>query len=78
MGVVKNFIDLTAKVDDGIVYCRDLSGSANRLKCYEAVGEEIATLRNDPKEREAACAAVAEAYRDACRSGARLPRGRPS
>jgi hypothetical protein len=78
VGVVKNFIDLTAKVDDGIAYCRDLSGSANRLKCYEAVGEEIATLRNDPKEREAACAEVAEAYRDACRSGARLPRGRPS
>ena len=78
VGVVKNFIDLTANVGDGIAYCRDLSGSANRLQCYEAVGEEIATLRNDPKEREAACAGVGEAYREACRSGARLPRGRPS
>lgn len=71
-GVVKNFIDLTAKVDDGIAYCRSVTGSANRLKCYEAVGEQIATLRHDMTQREAACAEVGEAYRGACRYGARL------
>jgi hypothetical protein len=72
VGVVKNFIDLTAKPDDGIAYCRDVPGSANRLQCYQAVGEEIATLRNDPRDREAACAVVAVPYRGACRQGAGL------
>jgi len=72
VGVVKNFIDLTARADDGIAYCRALTGSANRLKCYEAVGEEIATLHGDARGREAACAEVAAAYRGACRYGARL------
>lgn len=72
VGVVKNFIDLTAKPGDGIAYCRSVTGSPNRLKCYEAVGEQIATLRNDMTQREAACAEVPEMYRAACRSGARL------
>ena len=72
VGVVKNFIDLTARADDGIAYCRALTESANRLKCYEAVGEEIATLHGDARGREAACAEVSAAYRGACRYGARL------
>lgn len=77
VGVVKNLIDLTAKVDDGMSYCRAVTGSANRVKCYEAVGEQVATLRHDQTQREAACAPVAEAYRGACRYGARLPGARP-
>src|SRR5205823_14602947 len=77
VGVVKNFIDLTAKAEDGIGYCRAVPGSANRLKCYEAVGEQIATLRNDLGVREAACAEVATPYRDACRYGARLTSAPP-
>jgi len=77
-GVVKNFIDLTAKVEDGVAYCRSVTGAANRLKCYEAVGEQIGTLRNNMAEREAACATVAEVYRGACRYGARLVSARPS
>ena len=76
-GVVKNFIDLTANPDDGIAYCRSVGGGANGLTCYEAVGEEIATLRNDAKAREAACAGVVLAYRGACRYGARLTSQRP-
>jgi len=36
------------------------------------VGEQIATLRNNPTERAAACGPVAADYRDACRYGARL------
>jgi hypothetical protein len=71
-GVVKNFIDLTAKAEDGIAYCQSVKGEPNRLKCYEAVGEEIGTLRNEPTAREAGCAPVPEAYRRACRYGARL------
>lgn len=76
VGVVKNLIDLTARYEDGLAYCRAVSGSDNRIKCYEAVGEEIATLRQDRSQREAACAQVVEAYRGACRWGARLPGAR--
>ena len=72
IGVVKNFIDLTARPNDGIAYCRSVTGAANLRKCYEAVGEQIGTLRNNPTEREAACGPVAAPYRDACRYGARL------
>src|SRR2546429_237958 len=72
VGVVKNFSDLPARPDDGTAYCRALRGSTIRLKCYEAVGEEIATLHGDARGREAACAEVAPAYRGACRYGARL------
>jgi hypothetical protein len=77
VGVVKNFIDLTARPGDGIAYCRSVSGSGNRLACYEAVGEQIGTLRQDLTERAAACAEVAEEYRGACRYGARLTSTRP-
>ena len=73
VGVVKNFVDLTARPDDGIAYCRALTGTTSSVKCYEAVGEEIATLHGDRPGREAACAEVVEAYRGACRYGARLP-----
>ncbi len=72
VGVVKNFIDLTAKPADGIAYCRSVTGAANQRQCYEAVGEQIGTLRNQATEREAACGPVAADYRDACRYGARL------
>ena len=72
VGVVKNFIDLTAKPADGIAYCRSVTGAANRRQCYEAVGEQIGTLRNNATEREAACGPVVADYRDACRYGARL------
>jgi hypothetical protein len=76
-GVVKNFIDLTARVEDGVSYCRSVTGGANRLKCYEAVGEQVGTLRNGREDREAGCAGVATPYRDACRYGARLIAARP-
>jgi len=72
VGVVKNFIDLTAKPADGIAYCRSVTGAANQRQCYEAVGEQIGTLRSKATEREAACGPVAADYRDACRYGARL------
>jgi hypothetical protein len=78
VGVVKNFIDLTARYQDGVAYCRAVTGAANRTKCYEAVGEQIGTLRNDMTARAAACADVDEEYRAACRYGARLSAARPS
>jgi hypothetical protein len=55
-----------------------VTGSANLQECYKAVGEEIGTLRQDLRQREAACAEAPEGYRSACRYGARLPGARPN
>ena len=77
VGVVKNLIDLTARPDDGIRYCEVLQSPRNKLKCYEAVGEQIATLRNTSADREALCARTREDGRQACRFGAKVGAGRP-
>jgi hypothetical protein len=82
-GVVKNFIDVTAKSADGISFCKVVPGLANRLKCYQSVGEEIAVLRNSLDERAPLCDVITgdAAGRDACRYGAQLivdpPKGLP-
>jgi hypothetical protein len=77
VGVVKNFVDLNARADDGLAFCRKLSGEANKMKCYEAVGEEIGTLRNDPEPRRALCQPTEPAYLDACLFGARVRAAAP-
>jgi hypothetical protein len=71
-GLVKNFIDLNAKASDGISFCKYLNGGFNKLKCYQAVGEEIATLRNDEPSRRALCADSEADYLDVCLFGAGL------
>ena len=45
VGLVKNFIDVTSKAESGLNFCPQVPGQANRMKCYEAVGEEIWALR---------------------------------
>ncbi len=72
VGLVKNFIDLNARANDGLSFCRKLSGLSNKLKCYEAVGEEVGTLRNDSEGRRALCQPAEPAYLDACLFGARV------
>ncbi|MFN2433718.1 MAG: hypothetical protein ABR599_13065 [Gemmatimonadota bacterium] len=76
-GVVKNFVDLTARPDDGFAFCRAVPGEENRGKCYEAMGEQIAALASDPSEREALCRASQAEYVEACRYGARVQLVRP-
>src|SRR6185436_8613954 len=58
VGVVKNFIDVTARAEDGIAYCEHVPGEANKAMCYDAVGEQIATLKVRPDDRAALCAKV--------------------
>jgi hypothetical protein len=81
LGVVKNRIDVTAQAADGFAFCKDVPGEPNRLKCYEALGEEIGVLKNDLGDREAICSQSPAAYQDACRYGARVssvvPQGMP-
>lgn len=76
-GLVKNFVDLNAQASDGIALCKSLGGESNKLKCYEAVGEEIATLRNDAPSRQNLCVGSEQAYIEACLFGARVSGTQP-
>lgn len=76
VGVAKNLIDVTSHPADGIAYCRQISGDANRLKCFEAVGEQIGNLFADTERRRQACAPT-EAYAPACEFGAQVNFRRP-
>jgi hypothetical protein len=69
---VKNLVDLNARPDDGFSLCKELKGNNNKLKCYEAVGEQIATLRNDQQSRSAMCEHAEAGYTDVCLFGARV------
>lgn len=71
-GLVKSFVNMNAKADEGLTFCRTLTGEANKLKCYEAVGEQIGTLRNQPAERSALCEPAEPAFKNACLYGARV------
>jgi hypothetical protein len=77
VGVVKNIVDQTAKPEDGFSYCRDLTAPPNKLRCYEAVGHQIASLRAELPDRAALCRRAELAYRAACEYGAQVSRRRP-
>jgi hypothetical protein len=77
VGLVKNFVDLTAKTDTGFAFCRRVPGRANKLKCYEALGEEISVLTTETGRRAELCGQSEEEFEDACRYGARLSGQRP-
>jgi hypothetical protein len=78
VGLVKNFVDLTAKTEGGFAFCRGVPGAANRMKCYEALGEEIGVLESGAEGRTALCEQSEPEYRGACRYGARLTPERPA
>ncbi|MEO8576456.1 MAG: hypothetical protein ABI556_07145 [Gemmatimonadales bacterium] len=71
-GLVKSFINMNARAEDGTAFCRELKGEPNKLKCYEAVGEQIGTLRNENAQRRALCESSEAEYKDACLFGARV------
>ncbi|MFN2399200.1 MAG: hypothetical protein ABR543_11255 [Gemmatimonadaceae bacterium] len=74
-GAAKSLIDWTARADPGFALCRKVAGSQSKLKCYEAVGEQIATLESVNSERAALCEKAENSESvDACRVGARLAR----
>jgi hypothetical protein len=78
VGLVKNFIDVTSKAESGINFCPQVPGQANRMKCYEAVGEEIWALTANDTHREALCGKTEGDAYEACRYGARLRPEPPS
>ena len=71
-GLVKNFVDLNARPTDGFDFCKTLDGDDNKMKCYEAVGEQIGTLQNDMEGRRKLCEPSEAAYVAACLFGARV------
>lgn len=72
VGVVKNFIDVTADPADGIAFCREVPEGKDRDRCWIAVGEQLAVLyTTDSARREAVCATTG-AGEAQCRQGAAL------
>ena len=54
-GAAANFIDVTAKVEDGVTYCHAVTGDRNQALCYQAIGDQISTLSTKTADREAMC-----------------------
>ena len=77
VGVVKNFIDVTAKAEDGIGFCLLLGPEDIATACYNAVGEQAAVLYRAMDDRETLCARTELKYREVCRYGAGLTAERP-
>jgi hypothetical protein len=71
-GLVKNFIDLEARPQDGLSLCRSIPTADGKAMCYQAVGEQVLVLAADPKQRRASCSTAEADYLDACLYGARL------
>jgi hypothetical protein len=82
VGLVKNFIDVTSNAESGLAFCAKVPGRSNKLKCYEAVGEQIAVLEPHRPQRASLCEEAIADDVEACRYGARLtsqpPKGLPS
>jgi len=78
VGVVKNFVDVTAKAEDGIDFCVRLGPVDIATSCYVAVGEQTGVLYRAMDRRAALCAKVEAAYVPACRYGAGLTPERPA
>jgi len=75
VGLVKNFVDLTATTEDGFAFCRLVEDFA-KPRCNEALGEEIGVLHATEEARRAACAA-SESFdlEQSCLRGARVQTG---
>lgn len=70
-GLVKNYVDITARPEDGMTLCREVPTGRNRDSCFYAVGEEISVLHSgDADARQKACELAEPDGRPACRRGA--------
>lgn len=73
VGVVKNFIDVTARPEDGLAFCTLVPEGRNRRQCWVAVGEQLRVLHaTDESSRALGCARAPAEGREACRFGAGL------
>jgi hypothetical protein len=69
-GAAKDVVYRKPSLGDGLQLCAEVAGAGNRLKCFEAVGEQAAVLIEDPRERMTFCGEVEPAYRATCEDAA--------
>ncbi len=77
VGLVKNFVDLTAQTEAAFDFCRRVEDE-NKPRCYEAIGEEIGVLKNSQEDRRELCSGSEREHVDSCLYGARVVTGRSS
>jgi predicted small secreted protein len=70
LGVVQNLVNVAADPDEGLRFCRVVTGADAKGQCYRAVGEMISTLVNAPAQRSESCQGAEPEYVAICRSGA--------
>jgi hypothetical protein len=79
VGLVKNYVDVTARLDDGLDLCHRLLGSEDiATACYVALGEQAAVLWPSMERRREECTRADSRYVDACRYGAGLTFDKPA
>jgi len=73
-GAAKALVDWTATTDAAFAFCGIVANEAGGPTCYQALGEEIATLLASKAEREQQCMRAKEEWAiEACRHGAAIP-----
>ena len=72
VGVATNMLNVTARAEDGMAYCRELSGEGEKTPCYRSIGGQLLVLAPSEAGREEGCATAEAAYVEACRQGALL------
>lgn len=76
-GAAKALVDWTATTEAAFAFCRLVANEAGGPTCYQALGEEIATLLATPPERDQQCVRAEEEWAvEACRHGAGISSAR--
>jgi len=76
-GAAKALVDWTATTESAFTFCHIVAAQPGGPTCYQALGEEIATLLATTPEREEQCLRAQEPQAvDACRRGAGIPPSR--
>lgn len=76
-GAAKALVDWTATTGSAFEFCGIVAHEAGGPTCFQALGEEIATLLAGQPEREAECVKAEDPdSRNACRRGAGVPESR--
>jgi hypothetical protein len=78
VGAVKAITDWSGKPDAGHVFCAEVPDGPARVRCIEAVGEQIGVMIEPTEDRRAACMAGDAAAADICLYGARVIAQKPA
>lgn len=78
VGAVKAITDWTGRPDPGHAFCALVDAGPARVRCFEALGEQIGVMVGDPEGRRASCSAAPGRYADVCQYGARVVAEKPA